>query len=311
MNNSSKKDIRLGFFLWIMVPLTKGGEEPSLAIGGQALIEGVMIRSRRHLVICVRQTEDDILTHVEEIRSLSERHRVLGLPFIRGIVALFETLYLGVKGIYFSVNAVLEEEEEEFTYREWAIVVTLVLALSSFFIVVPFLLTTLLKLTGVLFNVAEAIVRLTFFLVYIALVTKWGEFRRVLQYHGAEHKAINALEAGEALEVANVRRFSRLHQRCGTSFIVIVIFVSILLFSTMPSRGFVMRLVYRVILIPVIGAISYELLRLSGRYRDSMVTRVLTAPGLAFQRVTTREPDDDMIEVAIKAVKEVNRLSGT
>jgi len=294
-----------------MMPLTKGGEEPSLAIGGQALIEGVMIRSRRHLVICVRQTEDDILTHVEEIRSLSERHRVLGLPFIRGIVALFETLYLGVKGIYFSVNAVLEEEEEEFTYREWAIVVTLVLALSSFFIVVPFLLTTLLKLTGVLFNVAEAIVRLTFFLVYITLVTKWGEFRRVLQYHGAEHKAINALEAGEALEVANVRRFSRLHQRCGTSFIVIVIFVSILLFSTMPSRGFVMRLVYRVILIPVIGAISYELLRLSGRYRDSMVTRVLTAPGLAFQRVTTREPDDDMIEVAIKAVKEVNRLSGT
>jgi len=258
MNNSSKKDIRLGFFLWIMVPLTKGGEEPSLAIGGQALIEGVMIRSRRHLVICVRQTEDDILTHVEEIRSLSERHRVLGLPFIRGIVALFETLYLGVKGIYFSVNAVLEEEEEEFTYREWAIVVTLVLALSSFFIVVPFLLTTLLKLTGVLFNVAEAIVRLTFFLVYITLVTKWGEFRRVLQYHGAEHKAINALEAGEALEVANVRRFSRLHQRCGTSFIVIVIFVSILLFSTMPSRGFVMRLVYRVILIPVIGAISYD-----------------------------------------------------
>jgi len=311
MNNSSKKDIRLGFFLWIMMPLTKGGEEPSLAIGGQALIEGVMIRSRRHLVICVRQTEDDILTHVEEIRSLSERHRVLGLPFIRGIVALFETLYLGVKGIYFSVNAVLEEEEEEFTYREWAIVVTLVLALSSFFIVVPFLLTTLLKLTGVLFNVAEAIVRLTFFLVYITLVTKWGEFRRVLQYHGAEHKAINALEAGEALEVANVRRFSRLHQRCGTSFIVIVIFVSILLFSTMPSRGFVMRLVYRVILIPVIGAISYELLRLSGRYRDSMVTRVLTAPGLAFQRVTKREPDDDMIEVAIKAVKEVNRLSGT
>jgi uncharacterized protein YqhQ len=306
-----KKNIRQGFFLWIVVPLTKGKEEPSLAIGGQALIEGVMIRSRRHLVICIRQTEDDILTHVEEISSSSDRHRTLRLPFVRGIVSLFETLYIGLRGIYFSANAVLEEEAEEFTYREWSIVVALVLLLSSFFIVVPFLLTTLLNLTGVLFNVAEALVRFTFFLTYITLVARWGEFKRVLQYHGAEHKAINALEAGEALEIDNVKGFSRLHQRCGTSFIFIVIFVSILLFSLMPSRGFAMRLASRVLMIPVIGAISYELLRLSGRYRDSVITRILTAPGLAFQRLTTREPDDGMIEVAIQAVEEMNRLSGT
>ncbi len=287
----------------------KGREEHSLAFGGQALIEGVMIRSKKHLVICVRQTEDEILTHVEELSPLSARHKALSLPLVRGIIALFETMYLGVKGIYFSANAVLEEEEEEFTWREWAIVIVLTVAISSLFFVIPFLLTTLLKLTGVLFNFVEAAVRLAVFLLYISLVSTWGEFRRVLQYHGAEHKAINAFEAGEALEVENAKRFPRTHRRCGTSFIFIVVLVGILLFSIMPRAGFAMRLAYRLILIPVIGAVSYELLRLSGRHGDSIVTRIMTAPGLAFQRLTTREPNDDMIEVAIRAVEEAMRLS--
>ncbi|MDH5201273.1 MAG: DUF1385 domain-containing protein [Candidatus Bathyarchaeota archaeon] len=290
---------------------SKRREEQSLAFGGQALIEGIMIRSRTHMVMCVRQTEDQILTHAVQIHPTSERHWALGLPFLRGIVALFENLYLGVKGIYFSVNAVLEEEEEEFTWKEWAVVIVLTLALSSMFFVLPFLLTSLFHLTGVLFNVVEAVVRIAIFLLYISLVATWGEFRRVLQYHGAEHKAINALEAGEALKVESVKRFSRLHPRCGTSFIFIVVLVSILLFSVMPSSGFFVRLAYRVVLIPVIFAVSYELLRLSGRYRDSILMRALTAPGLAFQRLTTKEPDDDMLEVAIRAVEEVNRLSGS
>ncbi|MCW3978549.1 MAG: DUF1385 domain-containing protein [Candidatus Bathyarchaeota archaeon] len=285
------------------------GEE-SLAFGGQALIEGVMIRSRRHVVMCVRQPSDGITTHVEEINPLSERHRVLGLPFVRGITALFETMYLGVKGIYFSANAALEEEEEELTWKEWAIVIVLTVAISSLFFVVPFLLTTLLNLSGFLFNVVEAAVRLALFLLYISLVSMWKDFRRVLQYHGAEHKAINALEAGEALEVASVKGFSRLHRRCGTSFIFIVIIVSIVLFSIMPRAGFYVRLAYRVVLIPVLGAVSYELLRFSARHSDSIITRVLTAPGVVFQRLTTREPDDDMIEVAIRAVKEAIRIDG-
>ena len=285
-------------------------EEPSLAFGGQALIEGVMMRSRTHVVMCVRQPNNEILTHTEEIHPISERYKVLRLPLLRGIIALFETFYLGVKGLYFSANAVLEEEEE-FTYREFAIAVAMALALTSFFIVVPFLLTTLLNLTGVVFNVIEAVVRLSIFLLYLALVAMWGEFKRILQYHGAEHKAINAHEAGVTLNAANVKKFSRLHPRCGTSFIFIVLLVSILLFSIMPELGFALRLAYRVLLIPVIGAISYELLKLSDRYKDSMIMRILTIPGLAFQRLTTREPDDDMIEVAVKTVKEVRRLSGS
>jgi uncharacterized protein YqhQ len=138
----------------------------------------------------------------------------------------------------------------------------------------------------------------------------WGEFRRVLMYHGAEHKAINAHEAGVPLDVANVKKYSRLHPRCGTSFLFIIVIVSIVLFSIMPNLGFFGNLAYRVFLIPVIGGISYELLRLSGRYRDSIVTRIFTLPGLAFQRLATKEPSDDMIEVAVKAVEEVSKLSG-
>ena len=288
----------------------RGGEESSLAFGGQALIEGVMMRSRTHVVMCVRQPNNEILTQVEKIDSLSERYRILGLPFLRGIIALLETFYLGVKGLYFSANAVLEEEEK-FTYKEFVIVLAMSLALASFFFIVPFLLTSLFNLTGVVFNLVEATIRLTIFLLYLSLVAMWGEFKRILQYHGAEHKTINAYEAKAELKVANVKRFSRLHPRCGTSFIFIVLIVSILLFSVMPDLGFFARLTYRVLLIPVIGAISYELLKLSGRYKNSIITRILTLPGLAFQRLATREPDDAMMEVAIKALEEVSKLSGS
>jgi len=285
-------------------------EEPSLAFGGSALIEGVMMRSRTHMVMCVRKSNNEILTNVEGISSLCERYRVLGLPFLRGIVALIETLYLGFKGLFFSANVVAEEEGVKFTYKELAVAVVLTLGLISFFFVVPFLLTSLFNLAGVLFNIVEAVIRLAIFVFYLILVGMWGEFKRVLQYHGAEHKTINAYEAGVPLDVENVKNYSRLHPRCGTAFLFITVLVSIVLFSIMPNWGFAVRLAYRLLLIPVIGGISYELLRLSGRYRDSIVMRIFTLPGLAFQRLTTREPSEDMIEVAVKAVEEVSRLSG-
>jgi uncharacterized protein YqhQ len=289
----------------------KKREEQSLAFGGQALIEGVMMRSRKHMVMCVRKSNNEILTNVEEISSLCERYRVLGLPFLRGIVTLFETFYLGFKGLFFSANVVAEEEGVKLTYKELAVVGAMTLGLISFFFVVPFLLTSLLNLTGVLFNIVEAVIRLTIFILYLVLVSMWGEFKRVLQYHGAEHKAINAYEAGVPLDVANVKNYSRLHPRCGTSFLFITVIVSIVLFSVMPDWGFAVRLAYRLLLIPVIGSISYELLRLSGRYRGSIFMRIFTLPGLAFQRLTTREPSEDMIEVAVKAVEEVSKLSGS
>jgi uncharacterized protein YqhQ len=282
--------------------------EPSLAFGGQALIEGVMIRSRTHKVLAVRKPNKEIVTNIEPFNSYTQRYKILGVPFVRGIVAMSESLYLGFKGLFFSANVAVEEEGEAFTNKEFAVAIALAVVVTGVFFVVPFLLVSLLGLHGVLFNVVEAIARLTLFIVYLVVISSWGEFRRVLQYHGAEHKAINAYEAGVPMDVENVKHYSRLHPRCGTSFLFIVIIISIVVFSLMPDRGFAVNLSYRVLLIPVIAAISYELLRLSGKYRDSSGMKIFTAPGLLFQRLTTKEPTEDMLEVSIKAVTETNRL---
>jgi uncharacterized protein YqhQ len=291
---------------------TKEKEEPSLAFGGQAVIEGVMIRSKKHMVTCVRQPNDEILTRVEEIKSVSEKHKVLKLPFLRGIVALFETLYIGLKGLYFSANASLEKEEEKLDTKEIVITVAIALVLAiSLFSLLPFFLTNLLGLGGVVFNVAEGVIRLGILLLYLASVASVGEFKRVFQYHGAEHTAINAYEAGVELNVSNAKEFSRFHPRCGTSFIFIVALISILVFSIMPNLGYSMRLAYRILLIPVIGAVSYEVLKLSDRYKKSKIMKVLIAPGLGLQYLTTRKPDEQMIEVALEAVKKVNSLAET
>lgn len=275
-----------------------------------------MIRSRSHLVMCVRKPNQEVVTNVEEVKPLSQRHRALGWPFIRGIAALPETLYLGFKGLFFSANAAIEEEEggeqEKFTWKEFALAITLALGVAALFFIVPFFLATWLNLTGVIFNVAEAIIRLGLFIAYLAAISSWGEFHRVLQYHGAEHKAINALEAGAPMDIENVKRYSRLHPRCGTSFLFLIVIVSIILFSIVPDFGlFWLRLAYRIILIPIIASISYELLRLSGKYRNSPIMRVFTFPGITFQRLATKEPTDDMLEVSIKAVNEATRLSAS
>jgi uncharacterized protein YqhQ len=263
------------------------------------------------MVICVRQPNNEILTNVEEIKSVSERHKVLRLPFLRGIVALFETLYIGVKGLYFSANASLEEEEK-LDPKEIVLAVVVAFSLAIFlFSVLPFLLTTPLGLGGVVFNVAEGLIRLAILLLYLASISLVGEFKRVFQYHGAEHTAINAYEAGVELNVSNAKEFSRFHPRCGTSFLFIVALISILFFSIMPDLGFAMRLAYRILLIPLIAAVSYEVLKLSDRYKKSRIMKVLLAPGLGLQYLTTRKPDEKMIEVALEAVKKVDSLAET
>jgi uncharacterized protein YqhQ len=292
----------------------RGRDEPSLAFGGQAVIEGVMFRSKKHMVVCVRQPNGEILTKTEEIKSLSDTYKVLKIPFLRGIVALFETLYLGVKGLYFSANVSLEEEEEKIEPKEMVVAFVLAMALAIFlFSIFPFflanLLTNLFKLKGLIFVVVEGIIRVAIFMLYLSVVALVGEFRKVLQYHGAEHTVINAYEAGVELTVANAKKYSRLHPRCGTSFLVIVLIISILLFSLVPSRDLATRLSYRIILIPVISSISYELLKISDRYKKSIVMKILVTPGLGIQYLTTKNPDEEKIAVALKAVQEVNKLS--
>jgi uncharacterized protein YqhQ len=297
-----------------MSVIDKSKKEQSLAFGGQAVMEGIMMRSKNHLVICVRQPNENIVTKTEELHSMSEKYEFLKLPFVRGILALFETLYSGIKGIYFSANAAFGEEsgeeEESLSSIQIAVVVIVAICLSILiFSVTPFFLTSLLNLGGgVIFNIAEGMVRLSFLLVYLAVISLFGDFKRIFQYHGAEHTAINAYEAGVELNVENARHYSRFHARCGTSFLLIVTLISILFFSLFPSSNYWIRLSYRVILIPVISAVSYEVLKLSDRFKDSNIMKALVAPGLLLQRLTTREPDDKMIEVAIKAVKEVESL---
>jgi uncharacterized protein YqhQ len=285
-------------------------QEPSLAFGGQAVIEGVMIRSKKHVVICVRQPNGEISTKTEEINSISDRYKVLRLPLIRGLVALVESVYLGVKGLYFSANVSLEEEEEKIEPKEMAVTFVLAIALAIIlFSIIPFFLTSLLTpFSGLIFVVIEGIIRIAIFLLYLIVVTLIPDFRRILQYHGAEHTAINAYEAGVELNVKNAKEYSKLHPRCGTSFLLIVLIISILLFSVLPNQDYVTRLSYRIVLIPVISAISYEVLKISDRYKNSLIMKALVTPGLGLQWLTTRKPDDDMIEVAIKAVQEVNKL---
>jgi uncharacterized protein YqhQ len=291
-------------------------EQPSLAFGGQALIEGVMIRSRKYLVSCVRNPRKEIVVDIKPITPYSEKNRVLGWPFFRGVVNMVENFYLGMQAILASATTAFEiegaegEEPEkiEFGYAEIGLLAAGVAGIMAVFFLVPFLLSTWLNLKGLLFNIVEAAIRLGMFLAYVSAISLWGQYRRVLMYHGAEHKAIHAHEAGAPMDVDHVKVFSRLHPRCGTSFVFIVLIISIVLFTIMPNLGFAINLAYRVLLIPVIAGIAYELLRLSAKYKDSPITKILVAPGLGFQLLTTKEPTNDMLEVSIKAVLEVNRL---
>ena len=269
------------------------------------------------MVMCVRKPSKEIATNIEAINPLGERHKALGVPFIRGIVGMAESLYLGIKGIIFSANTALEgltpedEDPMKLSYKELVFVALGVIGITAVFLLLPYLVATWLNVTGLIFNVIEAIIRLSMFVLYLSAISMWSEFKRILMYHGAEHKAINAHEAGVPMDVEHVKLYSRLHPRCGTSFLFIVVIVTIVLYSIMPNLGFYINLSYRLALIPVIAGIAYELLRLSGKYKDSPVMKVLVAPGLLFQRLTTKEPTDDMLEVSIKAVTETIQLIQT
>jgi uncharacterized protein YqhQ len=285
-----------------------GEKDQSLAYGGQALMEGVMMRSGDTMVMCVRQPDHGIATHSITINSVTKRFKPLSLPFIRGVAMLFETMYYGVQSMMYSANVALEEEDDEFTLFDYALLVVMVLVMNGAFIAIPFVLTNYLNLTGVLFNVVESLVRLGMFVGYLYLISLWGEVARVLQYHGAEHKTINAYEAGSSMDVESVAKFSRLNPRCGTSFLFLTVLTSMALFALIPKTTFMARLAIRLALFPVIAGVSYEVLKLSDKYRESPVMQLIIKPGLAFQKLTTKEPTPDMIEVAVKALKRVKEI---
>ena len=289
-----------------------------LNVGGQAVIEGVMMRSPGSFAIAVRRPNGEIATLVEPLRALSERSRLFKLPIIRGVITLISSLFLGVKALNFSADMALEEEESKEKKKEmgsWAMGLTVAFSLGLgilLFFVLPLYLTKLLKTiiptvgsSELAFNLVDGIIRIVIFIVYILGISMMKDIKRVFQYHGAEHKSIYAFEAGEELTVENARKYSPLHPRCGTSFLLTVMLVSILVFSFLPHEmPFWKTALSRLVFIPLIAGLSYEFIRYSGKKMGSRGMAVVTAPGLWLQKLTTREPSDDQLEVALVSLKE-------
>ncbi len=277
---------------------------PEQTVGGQAVIEGVMMRAPHGWAVAVRTPSGDIEARAEELPRLSSRSVAARIPFIRGVMVLVESLTLGMKSLTWSAQKQAEEEEEELS--SWALFSSMAVAFLFFagvFILGPAALAEwLANDNNVVFAVVEGIIRVVMFVGYIWLIGRMEDIQRVFQYHGAEHKTIHAYEAGEALSIANIQKYRPEHPRCGTSFLLIVLLGSIVLFSVIPQEPLWWLIASRIIFIPVIAGASYELLRFSGLHAGETFGRLLAAPGLWLQRLTTGEPDDQQVEVAVASL---------
>ncbi|HHY97345.1 MAG TPA: DUF1385 domain-containing protein [Firmicutes bacterium] len=277
--------------------------------GGQAVIEGVMMRGRDHIAVAVRKGNGEITVMKRPLNSALAKNRFLRLPIIRGVVVLIESLVIGIQALMYSANE-FAGEEEDMKLKPWETTAAMIGAFALFvglFVILPNFIAAGVQRLGagpIGTSASEGISRIVIFLLYIFGVSRIKDIKRVFEYHGAEHKVIYTYEAQEELSVENARKYSTLHPRCGTSFLLIVMVVMILIFSLIGSRTLLVRLGLRLILLPVVAGISYEFIKLSGRRTLQRATwfRWLIAPGLWLQRLTTREPDDSQLEVAIKAL---------
>src|SRR5881398_2701161 len=278
-------------------------------IGGQAVLEGVMMRGATNWSVAVRKPNGAIAQVQRPIESAMAKHRVLRLPIVRGVVALGESLAIGFKALGIAANAQLPEDEKEISGGMWAgtIVVAIALAIGLFFLI-PVGLTSLIKHqlnSSFLFWLVEGIVRTTIFLGYLWLLSRLRDLRRVFQYHGAEHKTISCYEAGLDLTPENAQQFSRLHPRCGTSFLLIVMVVAIFVFAPLGTPAWYILFPSRVIGIPLVAGIAFEVIKLFGNHRDKRWAQILMWPGMQLQRLTTRPPDLSQLAVAIAALEAV------
>lgn len=282
-------------------------------IGGQAVIEGVMMRGPEDVAVAVRKADGSIDVDVHPVNSIQDRHPILKKPLIRGMVVLVESLVMGMKALSYSAQ-VSGEEDEEMDDKDMAltIVVSILLAVGLFIAIPTWSMRFLQHWTtnAVTLNLAEGCLRMAIFLAYIAVISSMKDIQRVFQYHGAEHKTIFAYEAGLPLTVENVRKFPRLHPRCGTNFLMIVMCISIFVFAFLGWPNLLERILSRILLMPVVAGVSYEIIRFAGRHNDNPLIHKLILPGLLLQKLTTREPADEMIEVAIASVKAVVPVDG-
>ena len=275
--------------------------------GGQAVLEGVMIRGQTHMSVAVRRPDGSI---ARQCRPLSELFtgRLRKLPLLRGIIVLIETLILGMRALTYSANVGLEKEDEELgkVAVTGMITVSLIIAVGLFFLV-PVLASRVLESplgSDWASNIVEGVIRLALFLVYLGLIGLMPDIRRVFMYHGAEHMTIHAQERGDPLELESIRKYRTAHPRCGTAFLLVVVVVAVVAFVFVGRDPFWWLIVSRIVLVPVIAAASYEVIRLSGRYSGNPLVHLISGPSLALQSLTTRQPDDDQIEIAIAAMNQ-------
>ena len=279
-------------------------------VGGQAVIEGVMMRSGNFYTIAVRTPEKDIVLKKENIKKLP---KALKLPILRGVVALVQSLSIGIRALLYSAEASGHEEETPTTFSLYLTVITAFLIGIGLFLLLPLYSTKWLGIlfqsinnSSLMFNLVDGVIRVAVFLTYILAITTSKDIKRVFQYHGAEHKVVHAFEAGEELTPENADKYSTLHPRCGTSFLLIVMMISILVFSIIPKDWpFIDKFLSRLILMPFIAGLSYEFIKLSSKKMNNPFIRMASMPGIWLQKLTTGIPSHDQIEVAIKALEEV------
>ena len=291
------------------------------SVGGQAVIEGVMMQSKNKRAVAVRKSDGEIVIRKNKIKSFINEKNIDKIPFLRGSFVLIETMIEGIKSLNFSSEFFLDEVEEDAFDRfikkifkdkanDAMIAISMMFAFIlsvGLFILIPTavggIFSKLVK-SDFLLNLIEGIIRICILFGYIVLISKSKDIERVFQYHGAEHKSIHCYESGEELIVANAKKFTRLHPRCGTNFLFIVMFTSIILFSFFGWPNPILRIVMRIVCIPIVAGISYEIIRFLGKYNNKL-TKVVAYPGMMLQKFTTKEPDDEQLEVAIAALKAV------
>lgn len=283
-------------------------KEVKPAIGGQAVIEGVMMRGPKSTAIAVRKDNGEIVIKKDENHSISEHYKFFKLPILRGVVSLIEMMIIGIQTLSYSATMAGYEEEETLTAKDIAIALASAVVFAVvLFIILPTVAVKFISAnikTPFLLSLAEGFLRIAIFVTYVVVISLMKDIRRVFEYHGAEHKVVHCYEHGEELTPENARKYTTVHPRCGTSFIMIVMIVSILLFSILGWPGIIARIISRILLLPLVAGISYELIQLAGR-SNSPFLKILNTPGMWLQKLTTREPDDSQLEVAIAALKAV------
>ena len=304
-----------------MLPALEGGEET--LVGGQAVLEGVMMRSPHAWAIACRKPSGEVSTHSEPLERLSEKRKWMAWPVIRGVVTLGHAMTLGFRALKFSANVALDElqpepalDKKKLEISGWMAAVNIAISVGFFIFMykfVPLLAATELKRVNplfgeqIIFNLVDGVIRIALFLLFIWGVSLWSDIHRVYEYHGAEHKTVYAFENGDSLNTAAVQKYSTYHPRCGTSFLMTVMIISIVVYTLVPVTTFWARFGARIVLLPVIAGLSYEIIRFAAKDRGSLFA-LMTAPGLWLQRITTQPPSDDQAECAIVALDRAMEL---